>query len=331
MKTFTKLYFRLIGQVWNADGTFRHTTDLVRVKNGNKITYRQTYIISIKYECFDGVFCYPIVYAMARKKSKLAYAQLLKHLDEIHALFNPDSEPLIPSALSVDIEKACISAFKEHFQSKYGIDLKVRLCSFHVKQAFKRFLENEWKSVTKCQAEKRKIFKLLCACVFSPFQRNPLLRSRLYSILTDEISAAPSKARRAVANLIEFLKSNYMVLFDDQSFKAIPNWNYFDDVLSGEPDTTNNCSETINRKFNHEIRLGFKSFKKVAISIHRNKKSYIDKLHETTKKDRMRKRPVALREKIINRQDIICQFSQLEPEEQILQYKMFLLDISKQL
>ena len=26
-----------------------------------KITYRQTYIISIKYECFDGVFCYPIV------------------------------------------------------------------------------------------------------------------------------------------------------------------------------------------------------------------------------------------------------------------------------
>ena len=80
-----------------------------------------------------------------------------------------------------------------------------------------------------------------------------------------------------------------------------------------------------------QIRLGFKNFKKLVISIHRNKKSYIDKLHETTKKDRMRKRPVALREKIINRQDIICQFSQLEPEEQILQYKMFLLDISKQL
>ena len=120
-------------------------------------------------------------------------------------------------------------------------------------------------------------------------------------------------------------------MHEDQSFKCVSNWNYFEDVLSGEPDTTNNTSETVNRKFNHSIQFGFKSFKKAAIPIYQNKKYYIDKLHETVKKNRFRKRPLALRRKMARREDICFDFHQKEPEEQLSLYKTFLLEISKEL
>ena len=328
---FSNDILRLCGQVWNADGTFRHSTDLVRVVDGKRITYRQTYIISTKIECNDGVFCFPIVYALMRKKSKLSYYKLLEHLDAIHAEYNPESPPLIPRALSVDMEKACIVAFKQYFDEKHGIDLKIRLCSFHLKQAVKRYLENQWKNVPKSRALMCRIFKLCCAMVYSPFQVNPLLRARFCQLLTDEVADANSKARAAVSNLIQFLQTNYLVMHEDQSFKCVSNWNYFGDILSGETDTTNNTSETINRKFNQDIKLGFKNFKKVAISIYQNKKYYIDKLHETVKKNRFRKRPLALRRKMARREDICFDFHQKEPEEQLSLYKTFLLEISKEL
>ena len=266
-----------------------------------------------------------------RNKSKQAYFSLLKHLDAIHAEYNPDWPPLIPRVLSVDMEKGCILAFKQYFYEKHGVEIQVRLCSFHIKQAIKRFLESEWKNVPKLQKLKHRIFRLCCAMVFSPFQTNPMLRSRFCALLTDETATSNSKARAAVANLVKFLQSNYLVLHDDQSFKCIANWNYFNDILSGEVDTTNNCSETVNRKFNHEIKLGFKSFKKVAISIYNNKKNYLDKMHETVKKNRFRKRPLPLRRKMAKREDICFQYSQIEPEEQVLLYKQFLLDICEQL
>ena len=167
--------------------------------------------------------------------------------------------------------------------------------------------------------------------VFPPFVSNPLLRSRFTAILTDEVAAAPSKVRLAVANLVSFLETNYLVMHEDQSFKNVYNWDYFTDVLSGEPDTTNNCSESINRKFNHEIKLGFKSFKKVSISIFTNKKNYIDRLHETVKRNRFRKRPLALRVKMHKRENEIFNFSRLSPDEQISTYKTFLSNIQKYL
>ena len=257
------------------------------MKDGNKITYRQTYIISIKYESDEGVFCYPIVYAMMRNKSKLSYTKLLEHLAAIHAKYNPEFEPLIPRVLSCDMEHAVVLAFKQFFDSKYNIDLQVRLCSFHLKQAFKRFIDNEWKKIGGHYKERNQIQRHCCSMVFSPFVLNPMLRSRFAAILMDEVATKSSKVRSAVTNLIEFLNTNYLVMHEDQSFKYVSNWNYFNDVLCGEPDTTNNTSESINRKFNHEIKLGFKSFKKVSISIFNNKKHYIDKLHETVQRNRL--------------------------------------------
>ena len=52
----------LIKNVWNCDGTFSHSNDLIRVVDGSKVSFRQTYIISVKFEFEHGVFCYPVVF-----------------------------------------------------------------------------------------------------------------------------------------------------------------------------------------------------------------------------------------------------------------------------
>ena len=85
---------RMIGRVWYADGTFKHITGLKRKRGDDALSYRQTYILSVKVTENDRVTVAPKVYILMRNKSKASYIEALQKLQALHAEHNPEYDPL---------------------------------------------------------------------------------------------------------------------------------------------------------------------------------------------------------------------------------------------
>ena len=146
----------LQGKIWSLDGTFTHTNNLYRLDDeGEKETFCQTYIFSYEIEHEDGTFVYPVIYAVMKKRTTTFYDSLLQYIEEIHQMFNPTCDPLEPIAVSCDMEPAIIKSLKK----KFGQDLKIRLCSFHVKQRLKIYLETQWSEQKIGKKKHQKWFK----------------------------------------------------------------------------------------------------------------------------------------------------------------------------
>ena len=108
------------------------------------------------------------------------------------------------------------------------------------------------------------MFSVLRACVFSPFCENLALRDDLYEILRSKVSNAPQQVKTAVENFILYLKFKWL---NSDGHLSFTNWDHFNDTLSGDSDSTNNVSESINSGFNRTINVGYKSYKRVCRSI----------------------------------------------------------------
>ena len=208
------------------------------------------------------------------------------------------------------------------------------LCNFHLQQACRRWLDTAMKSKSKdhLKVKQRLLFKTK-TMVYSPFMRNPLLIPMVYDLLRKQVvgikNIETSKdIKKIIEEYITFLKKNY---FNPQSFKGYHHWDYFSCILDGEGDCTNNGSECLNRKFNHQIKLGFKSFSKVCDSIHENKSSYLDEWGERVKTGRLHTRRPELRRKMEARKAIITEFNAKTNIEQRATYTEFLSSIQKHL
>ena len=154
--------------------------------------------------------------------------------------------------------------------------------------------------------------------------------SCLTIILHDQVSEASAGVQLAVTGIVNFMLSDY--LSDDSAyFKNFHQWDFYSAILNGVHDCTNNTSESINKKFKYELKSGYKSFSKVALSIYKNKKDYIGLYKEKVGADRMRKRPPQLRKKMDERQKIIQDFDLMTNNDQYRYYATFLQNIKKQL
>ena len=68
---------RLLNSHQLLDGTFKHTNSLNN--------FKQTYIISLKYEIPDDrVFIYPVVMTLMRNKSEASYRSIFQKLTRVH-------------------------------------------------------------------------------------------------------------------------------------------------------------------------------------------------------------------------------------------------------
>ena len=94
---------------------------------------------------------------------------------------------------------------------------------------------------------------------------------------------------------ITWLRDNYLSPTPANVHKRPENWNYFYDILDGQMDTTNNCSESINSRFNKRITSGNKSFKSAAMALHKHKSHYVNEYEARVVKNRLRQRVPTLR------------------------------------
>ena len=307
----------MIGRVWYCDGTFKHVTELKRKRGVDALSYRQTYIISVKVTERDRVTVAPKIYILMRDKSKAKYIEALQKLQALHAEHNPEYDQLAPLKISCDAENAFIQAAKEVFG-----DVPIRICSFHIKQSIRRRLIIEFKNQDKkYQRQRDAIFGVIRAFVYSPFIENSDLIEELVETIKAKVNRCPSTVRQAVDRFIDYLMNNWL---NPESYMSFANWNYYSDVLNGDPDTTNICSESVNYTFAKTINTGYKAYKLVCRAIKRHKVAAMDHEWNTIGADRLKKRKAKHRQQIAQRSTILEWFDTLSHDEQIEMYDVFL-------
>ena len=297
-------------------------TGLKRKEGDETTRYRQTYIISVKITVGDRVTACPIVYVVMKSKSKSSYVKMMRKIQSLHMERSPAYGALEPSQISCDAEAGFIGAVREVFPT-----VPIRICSFHIKQAIRRRLVTAFQPCDKkFNGTREKIFGVIRAFVYSPFMENPALTNKLFDIIRSKAISCPTDVQSAVGEFIEYLESNWLTpggVFGPQ------NWNFFDDILNGEPDTTNNTSESVNHKFGKTINVGYKAYKRVCRAIKKHKKLAIDYEANTVGQNRMPLRKKTRRLQMRQRETILKWFDEMDPTEQIRFYQVFLKRLLK--
>lgn len=161
--------------------------------------------------------------------------------------------------------------------------------------------------------------------VFSPFVTNPRLVRKLIEFIRAEADRETEKIKKAVKAYTDYLEEGYL---SPTHFLGYKNWAYFDMIKDGHTDTTNNVSETLNRKWNNCLQVGYKSFNKAGAAIYKQKFDFLEEYVEKVVNDRMRRRPPVLQRKMDARYEHVLKFDRKTNDQQIHNYRDWLGELS---
>lgn len=223
------------------------------------------------------------------------------------------------------MEKAVISMFTDYY------NITVKLCSFHLKQATRRKLNEIFQKRSKVEtAALGKLQIRVCAMVFSPFTSNRRLIDQLCDIMRGDMKHFSKAIQKKAESFIVWLRNNYLLPTPANVHKGPDHWNYFNDIVhDNEYDTTNNGAESINSRFNRSIATGYKSYKLAGMALHKHKSHYLNEYEARVVKNRLRKRAPGLRTKMEERAKICEEFYALGSNLQFETYSTFLKNIQK--
>ena len=92
--------------------------------------------------------------------------------------------------------------------------------------------------------------------------------------------------------------------------------NYYDDILNGDFDTTNNGSECLNSCLNRQITGGFSSNATMSQIIHSHKANFLNQKFLKLSLNKLNKRRRDVQDRRLAIQSTVTTFSEMTPEQQ---------------
>ena len=141
-------------------------------------------------------------------------------------------------------------------------DAIFKLCSFHLTKAFREKLKSIYGGTFQKNKKVAVVWRFLRAVPYMNWSSSSRLIDAFLSLIEQTL---PNDKRRSI--LIDYLKNTYFDRNGQFRHFSYLQWDYFNDIISDDFNTTTNCSESINSAYNRHCKSGFRSANIIASNI----------------------------------------------------------------
>ena len=291
------------GRKWYADGTFFPITGLDHCA--------QIYIISIKND--HGNYkktTAPVAFILLPKRTKKIYEEMFKNLQTIAEI------EIKPQSFSCDFESAVINTVKKLFP-----ETVIQLCRFHFYQSVKRKLVNLFGKKFYEHKELKEVWTTIKGCSYFGWTRYPEMLENLKEHLRTK-NMSFTTALHEEKYRLQFLPYMFQFYLTFEHSYGLLNQDHYTALSNGDPDATNNTSESINRVLKTFSTTGKKNVQTVFRSVYNFKMDH--NLRRDAREKCPRKRPDDLIRKYERIKEVLEAYDNLPAEIRTLSLLTYL-------
>ena len=237
-----------------------------------------------------------MAFVLMPKRTKRMYEDMFQNLQKVAEM------PIKPSALSCDFEAAVIQTVQKLFPST-----KIQLCRFHFYQSVKRRLVREFTKTFYEKKELKEVWNIIKGCSYFGWTQYPDMLQILEEHLRSRNMFFNNQIEeRKYSEFLDYIFTYYLTF--DHSF-GLMNQDHYTALLNGDPDATNNTSESINKSLKSYASTGKKNIHTVFRSIYNYKMDHNQRMDSGERY--AKRRPEELILKYENIKNTLNQFDNL--------------------